>query len=170
MKLSKEKMWRSSERAMKRTKGYQEYREFGQDENYELAYVLAKGRNPCAEDIIAVAMYEDDAIQFFPFSDREEFDLWGFNFDRDLFECLETGYEIVGMSMDSHLNVWYTIGAWHNGYIEHENGMQKYLGYCKRNGITEEKLKKEVGYSGMDVMTIYDPKADRTKSHKDMER
>ena len=54
MKLSKEKMWRSSERAMKRTKGYQEYREFGQDENYELAYVLAKGRNPWAEDIIAV--------------------------------------------------------------------------------------------------------------------
>ena len=170
MKLSKEKMWRSSERAMKRTKGYQEYRELGQDENYELAYVLAKGRNPCAEDIIAVAMYEDDAIQFFPFSDREEFDLWGFNFDRDLFECLETGYEIVGMSMDSHLNVWYTIGAWHNGYIEHENGMQKYLGYCKKNGITEEKLKKEVGYSGMDVMTLYDSKADRTKSHKDMER
>ena len=76
MKLSKEKMWRSSERAMKRTKGYQEYRELGQDENYELAYVLAKGRNPCAEDIIAVAMYEDDAIQFFPCADREEIDLW----------------------------------------------------------------------------------------------
>ncbi len=100
MKLSKEKMWRSSERAMKRTKGYQEYREFGQDENYELAYVLAKGRNPCAEDIIAVAMYEDDAILVLSVF-GQKFDLWGFNFDRDLFECLETGYEIVGMSMDS---------------------------------------------------------------------
>src|SRR5699024_6561688 len=97
-------------------------------------------------------------------------DLWGFNFDRDLFEYLETGYAITGMSMDSHLSVWYTIGAWHNGYIEHENGMQKYLGYCKKSGITAEKLKKEVGYSGMDVMTLYDLKAERTKSHKDMER
>ena len=28
--------------------------------------------------------------------------------------------------------------------VEHENGMQKYLGYCKRNGITEEKIEKEV--------------------------
>ena len=68
------------------------------------------------------------------------------------------------------LSTRYTIAAWHNGYIEHDKGMQKYLGYCKRNGITEEKMKKEVGYSGMDVMTLYDSKADRSKSHKDMER
>lgn len=131
--------------------------------------MLAKGRNPCAEDIIAVAMYEDDAIQFFPCADREEIDLWGFNFDRDLFEYLETGYEIAGMSMDSHLNVWYTIGAWHNGYIEHENGMQN-ISDIVRKWHHGRKIEKEVGYSGMDVMTLYDSKADRTKSHKDMER
>lgn len=169
MNLNKEKMWRSAERALKRTNGYQQNRELGQDENYGLLYVLAKGKYHHAEDVIAVAGYEDVAIQFHPFADGSEIDLWGFNFERDLFEPLQAGYEIAGMTLDCHAAVWYTIEDWHEG-IESGKGMQKYLGYCKKNGITKEKLEKEVGYSGMDAMAVYDPKADRTKSHKDLER
>lgn len=170
MNLSKEKMWRSAERALKRTEGYRWNREFGQEENYELMYVLAKGKYPRARDVIAVAGYEDTAIQFHPIAGDGEIDLWGFNFERDLFELLQAGYEIAGMSLDCHAGVWYTIEDWHDGGIEQEKGMQKYLGYCKRNGITKEQLEKKVGYAGMDAMAMYDPKADRAKNHKDLER
>lgn len=170
MNINKEKMWRSAERALKRTKRYQDYREFGQKENYELVYVLTKGKYPRGNDVIAVAGYDEEAIQFYPFGNRKEFDLWGFNFECDLFECLQEGYELAGMSMECHVNVWYTIEESHECGIEYEKGMQKYLGYCKRNGITKERLEKEADYKGLDAMTLYDPKADRAKSHKNMER
>lgn len=170
MNLSKEKMWRLAERALKRTNGYQQNRELGKEKNYGLMYVLAKGKYPHAKDVIAVAGCEDVAIQFNPITDSGEIDLWGFNFERDLFENLQAGYEIAGMTLDCHAGVWYTIEDWHDGGIEHEKGMQKYLGYCKRNGITKERLEKKVGYLGMDVMGIYNPKSERTMSHKDLER
>lgn len=170
MDISKEKMWRSAERALKRTERYQEYRAFGQEENYALIYVLAKGKHPRGDDVVAVAGYENEAIQFYPFGNGKEIDLWGFNFERDLFECLQEGYELAGMSMKCHVNVWYAIEDWHECGIEHEKGLQKYLGYCKRNGITKERLEKEAEYEGMDVMAFYDPKADRAKNHEDRER
>ena len=163
-------MWRSAERALKRTERYQDYREFGQEENYELVYVLTKGDYPRGNDVIAVAQYEEEAIQFYPFGNRKEFDLWGFNFERDLFEYLQEGYELAGMSIECHVNVWYIIEDWHELGIEHEKGLQKYLAYCKRNGITKERLGKEAEYRGVDTMVFYDPKADRTKSYKAMER
>lgn len=170
MKLSKEKMWRSVERVLKRTKRYQKYREFGEEENYKLAYVLIKGGNPCAGNIISVALYENDAIQFWPFTDREEIDLWGFNFERDLFEYLESGYEIVGMTAECHYDVWSAIEEWGESGIDNKKGMQKYLAYCKRHGVSKEELQKEADYSGMDVMTLYNPKADRMKKQEDLER
>ena len=86
-----------------------------------------------------------------------------------MFECLQEGYELAGMSMESHAVVWDFIDKCHED-IESEKGMQKYLGYCKRNGITRERLEKEGNYSGIDVMVLYDPKANRTKKHKDRER
>lgn len=170
MKLSNEKMVRAAERALKRTEEYQSKREDGSEENYKLIYVLAKGKQPNSENIIAVAGLEEMCIQLHPFTSDKEIWLWGFNFERDLFEFLEDGYHIVDMTMDCHYDVWGTIEEWHNGDIEHLEGMQKYLGYCKKNGITKEKLNKEVGYSGMDAMSLYDQKTDRIRSHKDLER
>ena len=36
--------------------------------------------------------------------------------------------------------------------------------------LTKEKLEKDIGYSGMDVTMLYNPKVNRTKNYKDMER
>lgn len=156
MKLSKAKLMREAERFLKRTKAYQENREFGCDGNYELAYVITKAGRTQPESVLAYAMYEDSMLSFFPL--REEPNLcedWAFNFDDNLFEPLEDGYEIVGMTLDSHFGVWATIEDWKDGDIEHENGMQKYLAYCKRNGVTKELLQEKVSYDGMDVMELY---------------
>lgn len=167
MKISKEKIWRSAQRALKRTKSYQNYREM--EENYELVYVLIEGKYPCGNNVAAVAVYENVAILFYPYGNREELELWGFNLERDLFECLQEGDELAGMSMKSHAVVWDFIDKCHED-IESEKGMQKYLGYCKQNGVTRERLEKEVNYSGKDVMVLYAPKVNRTKKQKDRER
>lgn len=156
MKLSKAKLMREAERFLKRTKAYQENRELGCDGNYEIAYVIAKAGRTQPESVLAYAIYEDSMLSFYPF--RGETSLcedWAFNFDDDLFEPLENGYEIVGMTLDSHFGVWATIEDWKDGDIEHENGMQKYLAYCKRNGVTKELLQEKVSYDGMDVMELY---------------
>jgi hypothetical protein len=170
MKLSNERMVRSAERALKRTGKYQEHRELGYTENYEVLYILVKGKPQNSDEMIAFAGIEETVISFHPFKNGEVMELWDFNVDSHLFEYLEFGYELAGMTVDSHYNVWCTIEEWHNGDIENKKGMQKYLGYCKRNHITKEKLQADAGYSGMDVMTLYDAKADRTKAKQEPER
>lgn len=156
---------------LKRTEKYQEQREFGQQDNYEVLYVLAKGNHKQSDEMVAYAgVVDETVISFHPFKNEAVTHSWDFNIDDDLFGYLEDGYELVGMTMDSHYNVWCCIEEWHDGDIDHTKGMQKYLGYCKRNGITLEKLKNELDYFGMDVMTLYDPKADRTRKPKDLER
>ncbi len=154
MKLSREKIWRSAERTLKRTKKYQRFRELGEEENYELMYVLAKGKDFHGTNVTAVAGYEDQAILFYPFADRKEIDLWGFNFERDLFDGLQAGKEIIGMTPECHADVWYMLEAW-QGETESVRGMQKYLAHCKRNGVTKELLQEKVSYDGMDVMELY---------------
>lgn len=170
MKLSKEKMWWAAEHVLKRTEEYQSIREFGQGDNYEVCYILTKGRYQDANTVRAFAGVEEKMISFYPFKEGEPIDLWDFNFDGDLFEDLESGYELALMSLDCHCNVWYTIEAWHKGDIDHPKGMQKYLGYCKQNNITKERLQTEAGYSGMNAMALYDRTADHSKATKEPER
>lgn len=157
MTVNREKIWRAANRALKREEFYQENREWGETDNYELMYVLAKGKHPNPDQIIAVAGMQCICYQFYPYTRDEPCELWGFNYERDLFKLLESGYEIVGMSMDCHFDVWSTIEAWQDE-IETEKGMQKYLKYCRQNRITKEKIETETGLSGMmDVMTLYHP-------------
>lgn len=170
MKLSKEKMWRTAERELKRTEEYQALKEFGQEENYEVCYIMTQGKYPDANDVRAFAGFEGNMISFYPFKEAKTIEVWDFNFDGDLFENLESGYELALMSLNCHYNVWCTIEEWYQGDIDHAEGVQKYLGYCKRNNITKEKLQEAVGYSGMDVMTLYHDKAERTISVKAQER
>lgn len=170
MKLSEEKIMRTAERTLKRTKEYQQNREFGLEENYQIIYVLAKGNKSVPDKVTAFAGYEDEVISFPLFKEDAAIWHWGFNFERDLFGYLESGYELVGMTAECHYDVWSTIEEWGESGIDNKKGMQKYLAYCKRNGISKEKLQKQVEYSGMDVMSLYDPKADRIKKHEDLER
>ena len=170
MKLSKEKIMREAERFLKRTEQYQDNRYLADEDNFQIAYVLAKDGRTQPENIIAYAMHDDTMICFYPFRKNEPaFDDWSFNFDTHLFEDLENGYEIVGMSLDCHFGVWATIEDWKDGDIDHVEGMQKYLAHCKRNGITKGLLEEKVSYDGMDVMTLYS-KTTLEKGNSEKER
>jgi len=155
--MNKQKIMRDSVRCLKRTKFYQKNRDL--DDNYVVAYVIARGNGTVPDDVIAYAGYEGYVIAFRPYLDDEPWQALAFEFDGDLFQWLEAGYGIVGMSLDAHYNAWSSIEEWHSiGEIDCLQGMQVYLGHCKRNGITKERLSKEYGYKGMDVMLLYDGK------------
>ncbi len=146
---------RRAERALKRTKRYLENRAacktLGCD--YELDYVLAK---PGAA--IAYAHCADDIIKFDPLKDdgtTQSVADWSFSLDSDLFSYLERGYQLAGTSPGIHYETWLEINECHEDGINYLKGMQQYLCYCKRNGITVEFLREKFQYEGIDAMTLY---------------
>lgn len=173
---NKEKIMRQAERALKRTVAYREKRSDSHDpeDNFQLAYVVAKGSKSTPETAIAYAYYLDEILLFNPFEGNSDAKLigdWAFNFDGALFMYLEQGYMLVGASALTHSLVWGEIEECHgNGSINFPKGMQQYLYYCKQNGVTVSLLRKEQGYSGMDVMKLYDKSAFKEKPAQERAR
>lgn len=155
---SKEQMIRSAERALKRTKSYQEVRELGWGDNYIVMCILCKGNYKTPENVIIFALYDDELITFELGSHKEELRLYGVQQDPDdtLFSLLEEGYEIIKMTMDDHYATWINIDECH-GVMDHSIGMKLYLDYCKKNNVSVERLKEETGFNDIiDVMEFYD--------------
>ena len=168
--MNTEKLMRLAERVLKRNKAYRDKQDMGvpAEENFQIDYLLFKGNTAAPEDLIIYASHEDELLRLRPLDENLKhmtgYELL-FNFDSDLFEYLEKGYLLTGMSLGCHFCVWSEIGEYHN-YFESQDGMQKYLSYCKRSGVTKELLTDETGYDGMDVMTLYDKEA-ANKSKKE---
>lgn len=173
---NKARIMRQAEHTLKRTEAYRENRSGSNDreDNFHLEYVLVKGGKPTPDTAIAYAHYEDQLISFNPLENDGDTKIvwdWAFSFDGDLFLYLERGYELAGMTVETHCLVWEEIEEHHSdGSICSQRGMQKYLNYCKRNGVTVELLQKEWQYGGMDVMKLYDKSAFREKPPQEQER
>jgi len=91
------------------------------------------------------------------FEDRYfEIPEWDYNVDSYLFDDLENNYEIIYMPLDYHYGVWCCINEQHDE-IEHVDGMQKYLQYCKDHHISQEVLTQLGRYAKdvPDVMEFY---------------
>lgn len=173
---NKAKIMRQAEHALKRTEVYRENSSDSHDpeNNFQLDYVLVKGNKPTPDTAIAYAHYQDALISFNPLESITEvkyvFD-WAFSFDSDLFMYLEQGYELVGMSLESHCVAWEEINEYHkDDNINYQKGMQRYLNYCKQNGVTVELLQKEGQYDNMDVMKLYDKSLFEEKPDRNQER
>ena len=70
---------------------------------------------------------------------------WDFNFDNYLFEFIEEGYSIGNMSMLVHYNVWcYIEQSYQHDDIFCEKGMNWYLDYCRKTGVTKNALDNEI--------------------------
>lgn len=169
MNWNKEKILRTAERVLKRTEPYLENRTDSNnpEDNFQLGYVLIKGSKTTPDTAVAYAICYDDIISFNPLEHDPKTDhaYWGFSFDSDLFHFMEQGYDLVGMSLESHCAAWSEIEEYHE-YLSNPKGMQRYLDYCKRNKVTAELLRREFQYDGMDVMTLYDKKTVKTENVK----
>lgn len=60
------------------------------------------------------------------------------------------------MSDECHYGVWQTIDEWYPEEFDNIDGVQKYLKYCKDNGITKEYLDNKIGLNTKDVMQYYE--------------
>ena len=150
-----------TEKAIKRTRAYQDNREKGivDSDNYQVAYILTNGDT--LKDAVAYAEYEDTMLYFRSLEESEHAvenyeDV--FAFGCDLFEWLEEGYQLVEMSLKFHVYAWNALKCNQEDFGI-SNGIQLYLDYCKQNGIEKELLEKETGYNVMDAMALYDEQA-----------
>ena len=92
------------------------------------------------------------------------YDLTLFDVGRDFFGKLEQGYSILSVSDLFHCTAWSA-----TEYLADEQnrdkenscwkGMQRYLNYCKKHGITRNYLVKKEEYDGIDAMKFYDKSA-----------
>ena len=139
------------------------YRQFlreGLEDYYrmELMYILSAPEGTAPERFSAVAVClgeggepeDGHSYLFRPRTDEKPIQLWGCNFDRDLFDDLANGSDILYMSMDCHAAVWCELeesGA-------DSAGAARYLQYCADNGITPEAMLEEHPYLEDTVETV----------------
>ena len=90
---------------------------------------------------------------------------WDYSFDEYLFKDLEDGMKLVYMTDVTHLAVWDEIEKLYPEDIEHNKGMQKYLKYCKENGVTKEYIEEKTNQKNIvNVMQFY--KDDKKKERE----
>lgn len=113
----------------------------------EVVYYNPKEKEDCFAYVLEKANC-DEIRELKPFSNDEEPDYiaeWAYNIDDYDFESLQEGYEIAYISMAGHYNFWCMLEQWMPDDIQNIEGMQKYLTYCKTNGITKELIETMVG-------------------------
>lgn len=119
--------------------------------NFSLAYVL-KVKDEC-QNCYAVAMNGDKIIGFNPFENEiDNLPDWDFNTDNNIFEELEWNREIIYMSMECHYGIWTEVLNYYPYDIEHTDGMQNYLSYCRAKNISQELIKEIIGKDVADIM------------------
>ncbi|MEF2663364.1 MAG: hypothetical protein U0M92_03490 [Bacilli bacterium] len=82
---------------------------------------------------------------------------WDFNFDEYFFKELQNGYEIGYITNDTHYGLWNTIAdLYPSNELNNENGVKKYLQFCKENNITKEYLDDVMKMQIPDIMKYYE--------------
>ena len=169
----REKIVRIVERELKRTEEYQQRRDEYGNEEYILGCIMVKG-DAFPKEVIAHAFVEDMGLelQFQIWRDEPRvrqmqamwYDLTLFDVEGDFFGKLEQGYLILSVSDLFHCTAWSATEY----LVDEQNrdkknpcwkGMQRYLNYCKKHGITRNYLVKKEEYDGIDAMKFYDKSA-----------
>lgn len=164
MKYQKDAVMRDAQRFLKRTSLYQENRDLG----FAVDHVLF---DPVANRYHAWACNELGDVYFFnPYGCGEPVLRTDHNFKRDLFDRLQDGWKLVDMTMDCHRCVWADIEEVHDSGEALSPGVQKYLRYCKHNGITHARLRDGNEWIMQNTMRLYDRKAAKTTHRHDPER
>lgn len=165
----REKIIRIVERELKRTEEYRRRHDEYGNEEYILGCIMVKG-DAFPKEVIAHAFVEDMGLElrFQIWRDEPQigqkqamwYDLTLFDVEGDFFGKLGQGYSILSVSDIFHYTVWSA-----TEYLADEQnrdkenscwkGMQKYLSYCKKHGITRNYLVKKEGYDGIDAMATH---------------
>lgn len=147
-----EQVMRDTVAAITESDLYRQFLREGLEDYYrmELMYILSAPEGTAPERFSAVTVClggdgepeDEHSYLFRPRTSEKPIQLWGCNFDRDLFDDLANGSDILYMSMNCHAAVWCELeesGA-------DSAGAARYLQYCADNGITPETMLEEHPY------------------------
>lgn len=106
--------------------------------------------NDSEESLYEVNLFSKERIEF------QSIPEWDFNIETYLFDDLENGFEIEYMTFSHHYGMWNSINIWKDE-IDHTDGLQKYLKYCKDSGVTLEAMSMSQSFfiNAPDVMDLY---------------
>lgn len=127
--------------------------------NYSLSYVLCKQEHYEIKEIKAIAYDENNQedIISIKLSDEDKSHSsiadWDYNVETYLLEDLEEGYDFFYAPLQEHYNIWCQINEW-RGEIDHQDGLEKYLSACQKQGITKEAIEL-LGYEKVDITDLY---------------
>ena len=134
--------------------------------NMNIEFVLVDKDNVENSKVIAMREDGEGGNVLLPYQkDFEDALDWNYSFDEYLFRDLQNGMEIVYITDETHLAVWDEIEKLYPEDIEFNKGMQKYLKYCKENGITKEYIEEKTNQKNIvNVMQFY--KDDKKKERE----
>lgn len=135
---------------------------------YQIGYIMIDKENK--EKNYGIAFDENDTCAVISMEKEEVEDIpeWSFIICEDVFEALEDKMQIGYMNVISHVGIWQQIGDYLED-IQHKNGMQKYLQYCKKKNITKESILKEFKTSRLpDAMKYYKEEKQRNDKNRNV--
>lgn len=149
------------EKVNKKIKNYKD------DDRCEIQYILSK--DGVISDIICANLYRNIMFSIDPSTyEISNTDMKVDTMDNDLFSKLNKGMKIEYISDNTHYEMWGAIELYYNENDmtdfekEVKDGMLKYLGYCKENGITLDYLNEKFDDYTLDIdlLEFYDKSHD----------
>ena len=113
----------------------------------------------------AFAEYEEDRAIFFDPYEREILEKTSLDCctsDEDLFIYLENGYEIMLITAEGHMGIWYELGNEGINKVCHKEGLDLYLDYCRQNHISADILATIMNYTIPDLFILAGQKKEGT--------
>lgn len=155
MGIDIEKTIKITKDIINREEEFKDFEEKNLYDEFKVYYILEDTKNK-AETIVVVA-YEDELLEVCPYKNENNLFLYDQNYyqiDSYILNELENGKEIAYMSMDTHFEMWNRIYEWYPDDIESKKGVQKYFEYCKKRGLTNEKIKSKLDRADAEVPDI----------------
>ncbi|WP_028044426.1 hypothetical protein [Candidatus Stoquefichus massiliensis] len=130
------------------------------DYDMEIQYILYRKSYNQDLQFKAVCFNSDDPNEIIGITNIEGYEKyysipdWDYNVDTYLFEDLSNDFEILYISLNTHYGIWQFVNEAHDD-IECEDGLQKYLCYCKQEGINADILSRIIPHKVDDIMDLY---------------
>lgn len=130
------------------------------DYNMEIQYILYKYSDN--QDLLfkAVSYNRDNPDEIIGITNIQGYEQyrsipeWDYNVDGYLFEDLSDDFKILYMPLSIHYGVWQCINE-DRSNIECQSGLQRYLQYCKEEGINANIISDVLSHNVDDVMDLY---------------
>lgn len=130
------------------------------DFNMDIQYILYKKSDNDDLQFIAVCSNHDNLDEMIGITNIEGYEQyysipeWDYNVDTYVFENLSDDFKILYMPLSIHYGVWQCINEdWSD--IECQSGLQRYLQYCKEEGINANIISHVLPHNVDDVMDLY---------------